>query len=58
MEDYLQQTKPFAKSEQLTKRHHEIQNLTKHHLENHLKGPKELTLGYTIELQEVNAFSF
>lgn len=53
MEDYLKQTKPFANSEQLKKRHQEIQSLIKSCLENHLKGPKEFTAEYTIKLQEV-----
>jgi len=58
MDDYLKQANPFADPEQLTKRHQEIQNLMKSHLENHLKGPKEFTEDYTTQLQKVYAIHF
>ncbi len=55
MDNWLKGVNPFATSDQLSKKHQEIQETTTNDLTTHLKGPNnEFTMPYTIQLHQVN----
>ena len=56
--EWLNGTKPFASSDQLTKKHQEIQESAMNHLNSNLKGPNEFTAPSMIQLQQVQHFTF
>lgn len=53
MDEWLGGAKPFAPSDQLAKKHQEIQESAANHLKSNLKGPNEFTAPSMIQFQQV-----
>jgi len=53
MDEWLGGAKPFAPSDQLAKKHQEIQESAANHLKSDLKGPNEFTAPSMIRFQQV-----